>query len=288
MNIKIAVPSYDVLGEGPIWNPKENALYWVDIERKLLQRWDIEKNEREFWELHTNIGSFALRVSGGTVVAMRDGLSFLDLRTGTLTSIYDPEADKLFTRFNDGKCDRQGRFWVGTMDEEAPNKRAALYRFDPDGTCHKMIDRVGISNGLGWSPDNNIFYHTDSRDHTIYAYDFDPHKGLISNRKIFCQTPSDYVPDGLAVDAAGYIWSAKWDGWKVTRYDPLGRIDLEIPLPIQRPTSCVFGGKNLDKLFITSARIGLEAEILAEQPLAGNVFVVQTEVSGLPDPMFAG
>lgn len=288
MIIDVAVSSCDTLGEGPIWDSKENALYWVDIERKLLQRWDPANNMRKVWELHTNIGSFALRSSGGAVVALRDGLSFLNLSDGTITMICNPESKKRKTRFNDGKCDRQGRFWAGTMDEEIPNKRAALYRYDPDGTCHMMVDRIGISNGLGWSPDNATFYYTDSGDRVIYAYDFNLDFGLIYNRRIFVQTPSDYVPDGLTVDAAGYVWSANWDGWKVTRYDPLGRIDLEIPLPIQRPTSCTFGGENLDKLYITSARIGLEAKDLAKQPLAGNVFVVQTDVHGLPEPRFVG
>lgn len=288
MYVEVAIPSLDVLGEGPVWSPNENALYWVDIDRKLLQRWDPIVKERKIWEMHSNIGSFALRRAGSALVALRDGFFFFDLETSDAKSLGDPEDSLPYTRFNDGKCDRKGRFWAGTMDEGFPKKRAALYRFNPDRTLIKMISNIGISNGLGWSPDNKIFYYTDSADHAIYAYDFDYENGTISNPRIFASTPDDYVPDGLTVDKDGFVWSANWDGWKVIRYTPGGIIDLEIPLPVQRPTSCTFGGPKMDQLFITSARIDLDAAALEKQPLAGNVFVIQTEFEGLTEPMFAG
>jgi L-arabinonolactonase len=288
MEVKVAIESKDSLGEGPVWSESEGALYWVDIDRQLLQRWDSVSGERRIWEMPSAIGSFALRESGGCIVALRTGLASLDFASGEVVPIVDPEPDKPTTRFNDGKCDRQGRFWAGTMDEEYPNLRGSLYRLDSDLGLHRMRGSVGISNGLGWSPDNRTFYFTDSVKHTIYVYDFDPETGDIAHERIFAQTPEEYVPDGLTVDSEGCIWSAKWDGWKIVRYAPNGSIDLEVSLPVQRPTSCTFGGPGMNLLFVTSARIDLSNEELSRQPLAGSVFVIETRVKGIPEPKFLG
>jgi len=288
MQVEVAVQSLDLLGEGPVWSPQENALYWVDIDRKLLQQWNPVTKERKIWEMPSHIGSFALRRSGGALVALRDGFFFFNLETSEAQSLGNPESALTYTRFNDGKCDRKGRFWAGTMDEKFPNKRAALYRFNTDRTYTKMMGHIGISNGLGWSPDDKTFYYTDSADHAIYAYDFDYETGTINNPRVFARTPDEYVPDGLTVDREGFVWSANWDGWKVIRYAPDGVIDLEVPLPVQRPTSCTFGGPKMDQLFITSARIDLDAGALEKQPLAGNVFVIQTKSEGIAEPFFNG
>jgi L-arabinonolactonase len=288
VDVEVAVNSMDILGEGPVWSRQENALYWVDIDRQLLQRLNPNTGERKMWKMHSNIGSFALRPSGHPLVALRDGFFFYDLDTSKTRFLGDPEDDLPYTRFNDGKCDRMGRFWAGTMDEESPKKRAALYCLSPDRTYTKMIDHIGISNGLGWSPDNSVFYYTDSVDHTIYAYDFNLTMGTISNPRVFARTPNEYVPDGLTVDKDGFVWSANWDGWKVIRYTPDGKIDMEILLPVQRPTSCTFGGPNMDQLFITSARIDLDVTALEKQPLAGSVFVIQTQSEGIAEPFFNG
>jgi L-arabinonolactonase len=288
MDIHVAYSANDILGEGPVWVPEEQVLYWVDIQGPALQRWHAGSGGYRRWALPSEIGCFALRQSGGVLVALRTGFALLDLETEKLTPLLNPEADRPYTRFNDGKCDRRGRFWAGTMDEEAPNTRAALYRLDPAGDCQPMQAGVGISNGLGWSPDNRIMYYTDSIKHQIYAYDFDLESGTIRNRRVFAETPEGYVPDGLTVDVDGYIWSAKWDGWKVVRYAPDGSVDLEIPLPVQRPTSCVFGGPELKQLYITSARVDLTTEELAKQPQAGSVFVLETSTQGLPEPRFRG
>lgn len=288
MEVRVAYPAQDILGEGPLWIPEEQALYWVDIQAPALQRWRPECGAYQRWPLPNEIGSFALRRNGGALVALRTGFAFLDLETANLTPLLDPEADRPYTRFNDGKCDRRGRFWAGTMDEAIPNTRGSLYRLDPSGKCQAIQAGIGISNGLGWSPDNRIMYYTDSVKHQIYAYDFDLESGAIWNRRVFAETPEAYVPDGLTVDAEGYIWSAKWDGWKVVRYAPDGSVDLEIQLPVQRPTSCMFGGPELNHLYITSARVDLTAEELARQPQAGSVFVVETPTQGLPEPRFAG
>jgi sugar lactone lactonase YvrE len=289
MQATVAFSSQDILGEGPLWSPDEQALYWVDIQRPALQRWHPASGDYRYWQMPTEIGSFALREAGGSVVALRSGLHFFDFARGRLDPICDPESEQPFTRFNDGKVDRQGCFWAGTMDEGfAEHRRAALYRLDPGGQCSRRRAGVGISNGLGWSPDNRVMYYTDSAEHAIYAFDFDPVAGQIAKERLFARTPAAYVPDGLTVDAAGYVWSAKWDGWKVVRYSPDGRVDLEIPLPVQRPTSCTFGGPTMQQLYITSARDGLSPAELAGQPLAGSLFVVETGVRGLVEPKFVG
>ena len=288
MEVNIAVQSCDLLGEGPVWCVDEQVLYWVDIQKKILQRWNPKSNVRDYWEMPSEIGSFALRKTGGCIVALRTGFAFFDIDNRSIHPLIDPESEKKYTRFNDGKCDRYGRFWAGTMDEETSNKRAGLYRFDADQTCHNIIERVGVSNGLGWSPDNKTFYYTDSADHAIFAYDFNISTGAIAGKRIFTRTPDRFVPDGLTVDSQGYIWSANWDGWRITRYNPDWEIDDEILLPVQRPTSCMFGGPELNQLYITSATIGLDETELQGQPLAGSVFVIETEVPGLPEPKFIG
>jgi sugar lactone lactonase YvrE len=288
MKVNLAYRSQDMLGEGPVWVPEEQALYWVDILRPSLQRWHPESGDYARWEMPGDIGCFALREQGGAVVALRTGFAFLDFGSGEITPLVDPEAKKPYTRFNDGKCDRRGRFWAGTMDDESPKTRGALYSLDHDGGFRKIIDGIGISNGLGWSPDNQTMYYTDSSKHSIWAFDYDLEQGAISNQRIFVRTPPEYVPDGLTVDSQGYVWSAKWDGWKVVRYAPDGTIDLEVSVPVQRPTSCTFGGSDMQLLYITSASVGLTEAELQSRPLAGSVFVIETGIQGLPEPRFWG
>jgi sugar lactone lactonase YvrE len=288
MKAYLAYQANDILGEGPVWVAEEQALYWVDILGPVLQRWQPASESHQHWKMPTDIGCFALREQGGAVLGLRTGFAFLDFPSGKVSPLADPEATKAYTRFNDGKCDRCGRFWAGTMDEVGPKTRGALYRLDPDGKYHQMISGIGISNGLGWSPDNRIMYYTDSAKHTIWAYDFDLERGEIKNERVFVQTPDAYVPDGLTVDTDGFIWSAKWDGWKVVRYSPDGSVDLEVQLPVQRPTSCIFGGVALRQLYITSASTGLNEAELAEQPLAGSIFVLDAPTQGLPETRFAG
>jgi sugar lactone lactonase YvrE len=216
-------------------------------------------------------------------------LKAVDLTTGKASTIASPEAGKPGNRFNDGKCDRRGRFWVGTLAIDATPGHGSLYRLDPDGRCQTMDTGFHISNGLGWSPDDRRFYFTDTGPKRIYVYDFDAESGAIENRRVFAQLPDNVgSPDGLAVDADGFVWSAHWDGWCVTRYDPEGKVDRVINLPVPRPTSCSFGGPDLSTLYITSARIRLSAQQLAEAPMSGSVFALQAGVRGLPETPFAG
>lgn len=272
-----------ILGEGPLWHVKEQALYWVDITDKKLYRWDSQSDEIQQWNMPGHIGCVAARENGGFIAGIDDEICFIELPSGKIkkqTTVLD------HYRLNDGKCDRQGRFWVGTVAETKPEGH--LYRFDPDGKLHVMQDGIYISNGLGWSPDNAFFYYTDSLNRMIYRYQFNPKTGEISDKINFIETPKDEgVPDGLAIDSEGDIWSARWNGWKITHYSPKGNIIEEIDMPVQRPTSCMFGGTNLNTLFITSAcrDIG-ETENLP--PPAGSLFAISVNVKGLPESYFKG
>jgi len=274
------------LGEGPLWHPAEETLYWVDIEGETIYRISTETGEPEGFPAGQPVGCLAFRESGGLALGTRDGLGYGNLPEITPEIIHTPEPGRANSRFNDGKVDRKGRFWAGTLGEDDQSK---LYRWDPDGSLQAMQTGVQISNGIGWSPDDSLMYYTDSPKGLIYLYDFDLESGVIDNRREFASVqPEDGVPDGLTVDSDGFVWSAHWDGWRITRYDPEGKIERVIYLPVQRPTSCTFGGTELDQLFITSARTGLSEADLRDQPLAGDLFLLAAEVKGQKETFFSG
>ncbi|MGH6954897.1 MAG: SMP-30/gluconolactonase/LRE family protein [Alphaproteobacteria bacterium] len=279
------------LGEGPVWCPREQALYWVDSYEPALKRLDPASGALESWPMPSLVGSLALRESGGAVVALRHGFAFVDLASGAVEPVHDPEAHMPETRFNDGKCDRRGRFWAGTMHFGGQPRYpiGSLYRLDPDRSCHRMEGGIRTSNGIGWSPDDRTMYFTDTRVGRIYAYDFDLATGSIRDRRVFTQVPlSEGMPDGLTIDSQGFVWSVHYDGWRVSRYAPDGSLDRVIGLPVQRPTSCTFGGADLRTLYLTSARDGISYDLLERQPLAGALFALDVGVAGLPEPRFAG
>ena len=274
------------LGEGPLWHAGERALYWVDIEGHCFHRYFLETGSRETFQIDQPIGCLAFRASGGLVLALQEGLGFWDFESQTFQLVKNPEEDRQNARFNDGRVDRKGSFWVGTLGEDA---ESSLYRLDLDGSVRTMETGITISNGIGWSPDDHTMYYTDSPLRVIYAYDFDPASGLIKNRRPFVQVPEgEGFPDGLCVDGEGFIWSAHWDGWRITRYDPDGKVERVIPLPVQRPTSCAFGGPELNQLYITSAWTGLSEEDRREQPLAGDLLRIQTDVTGQQENEYQG
>lgn len=283
----------NVCGEGPVWDIADQALYWVDIpERKIYRRRESD-GQVTSWTVPSDIGAMALRKSGGFIAALRSGLALFDSKRGTTEVFADPEKDEPMTRFNDGKCDRAGRFWIGTCHEQADLKKrrpiAALYRVDADLSCHRVLGGVKTSNGIDWSPDGRTMYYTDTPTLRIDAFDFDPKRGTLSNRRLFAKIPPGAGrPDGLAVDADGHVWSGHFDGWRVTRYRPDGTIERIKKLPVQHVTSCAFGGPDLKTLYITSATEDLTAEQLAAQPLAGALFALPTDVCGLPMSRFSG
>lgn len=278
-----------LLGEGPLWCPRDRVLYWVDIKGRAVHRYRPADGLCETTETPDEIGCVSLRENGGLIAAFRSGIGFFDLQTQSLEMIADPEAHLPGNRFNDGKCDRRGRLWTGTMDDNAEQATGSLYRLSAGLEMVKVLSGIIVTNGLGWSPDDKTMYFTDSENRTILAFDYDLESGQTANQRVFAEIPEDAgVPDGLTVDSQGFVWGAHWDGWRVTRYDPSGRVERVIEMPVPRPTSCMFGGEDLDKLYVTSASIGLSEEQLAQAPLSGGLFEIDPQVRGLPEPRFAG
>ena len=276
-------------GESPVWVPEEQALYWSDIPAKTLNRFDPATGENRVWPMPEEVGSFALREQGGLVAAMRSGFALIDLERGTVKPLADPEAHLPQNRFNDGRCDRNGRFWAGTMNEPRDARSGALWRLDPDHGHHRVADDVMVANGLAFSPDDRLMYWSDSRALTIWVFDLDAASGTVANRRVFARLEQHQGgPDGAAVDAEGCYWSACYRGSRLMRFRPDGTIERKIRLPVSRITMCAFGGPDLRTLYITTARAGLSAADLEREPLAGGIFALEIDVQGLPEPRFKG
>ncbi|SEQ24681.1 transcriptional regulator, IclR family [Faunimonas pinastri] len=288
-DVRCVIPASTFLGEGPHWSERAGRLYFVDILAPSVCVGDPEAGTYTSLAVPELVGFLIPRRSGGFIAGMHGEVRGLDLDSGATSVIAHPEADRPGHRFNDGKCDRKGRLWAGTLAIDTSPSQGRLWRVDADGTATEMDRGFRVSNGLGWSPDDRTFYFTDTARQQIYAYDFDLERGAIANRRVFVTVPeSEGRPDGLTVDAEGFVWSAHWDGWCVTRYDPAGKVERVINLPMPRPTSCVFGGPDMTTLFVTSARIRLSAAQLAEAPLSGSVFAIDTGIRGLAGQEFAG
>jgi L-arabinonolactonase len=281
------------VGECPVWHPLERRLYWIDSPAGLINRFDPATGRNETLALGQSIGSFGFRKSGGLIAALKSGFARLDFEGGHLESIADPEADRSDTAFNDGRVGPGGQFFAGTMGDPIRLDRTdhGFYRLDPDGRVTKLVDGMGTSNGLAFSPDGTVLYHADSLPmvQTIWAWDHDPATGEVANRRVFATT-GDLAgrPDGACVDAEGFYWSANVDGWQVVRYAPDGRIDRILPFPVQKPSMPCFGGDDLDILFVTSIGDGGTTAMAPEQPLAGGLFACRPGIKGLPEPFFAG
>lgn len=287
--IRVVAQTHDILGEVPMWDEASQRLWWTDIEGRVLRRVDPVTGSIDSWQMPERLGSYALRVAGGLVCAFESGFAFFDPEDGEVDWIAKPEAHIPRNRFNDGKTDRKGRFWAGTMDDRLSERTGALYRLDPDLSWHQMEEGIGITNALCWSPDDTIFYLADTMVQEIWAYKFNSEHGDIADRRMLASTiDQPGQPDGSTVDAEGFIWNAQWDGWRLVRYAPDGRIDRTVELPVQKPTSVIFGGPDLSVLFVTTAIWDLKAEALQEQPLAGALLALDVGVAGLPETRFAG
>ena len=277
----------NALGEGALWCPREQVLWWIDISSPTLWRFEPGTDRVEHWPLPKPPGSFALRKDGGFLFAFRNGFATLGEPGGELDWCDLPKLALGDERFNDGKTDRAGRFWTGTLDRKLGAAIGQLYRVEPGLRVTAMDRGFTISNGIGWSPDDRIMYFTDTPSRRIYRYDFDAASGQIANRRVFVEAePGQGGPDGMTVDAEGYVWSAQFDRWHIHRYAPDGSLDRRIRMPVQRPTTCMFGGPDLATLYVTSARMDLAADALAAQPHAGGVFALDPGVRGLPEPRF--
>jgi len=266
------------LGEGPCWDAQTQRLFWVDIYNHRVHEFDPATGLDRFFDVGEVVACLAPAGVGRLILGLRHRLAYLDTRTGSVTPLLEFET-RSQVRCNDGKCDTRGRFWFGTMSKAGPE--ASLYRYDPDGSLHVMETGLTVSNGLGWSPDGGTFYLTDSPAQIVYAYDVEPASGQIRNRRILVDLRGQtFFPDGLAVDREGSLWSAMWDGWCVIRFDADGRETLRVPMPVQRPTCCAFGGPDLGTLFITTAAVGLTEEEIEHSFHAGDLLALAAGVTG--------
>jgi D-xylonolactonase len=276
-----------VLGEGPVWVERDAALYWVDIKGRKIFCIDAQ-GERTEWATPFRVGSLAPRASGGFIAGTDEGIAEIDLDAGRFTILDNPEARLPDNRFNDGKVDRRGRFWAGTMDDTEKDATGTLYRIDADLAATTIDAGYKVTNGPAFSPSGDIMYHNDSARQVTYAFNLDA-DGNASNRRVFLQFgEGDGYPDGMTVDAEGCLWIAFWDGWCVRCYSPTGECIGKLDVPVSKPTSCAFGGAGLDRLYITSASIGLDEQDRAKQPQAGGLFVAAPGVSGIAELPFAG
>jgi sugar lactone lactonase YvrE len=276
-----------VLGEGPVWVAREAALYWVDINAPRIFRLDDDGAVRS-WDTPMRVGSLVPRAGGGFIAGTDQGLALVDLDANRFELFANPEDERPTNRFNDGKVDRAGRFWAGTMDDKEREASGVLYRLDSDLSWTRMDENYRVTNGPAFSPDGRTMYHNDSARQVTYAFDMDD-DGQAANRRPFLHFgQGDGYPDGMTVDAEGCLWIAFWDGWCLRRFSPDGERLAELAMPVQRPTSCAFGGGDLATLFITSARRDLKGTDLDKQPLAGGLFAVDVGVSGIADVPFAG
>jgi len=277
------------LGECPVWSVRERALYWVDINAPSLNRFDPATGHNRAIPMPASIGSFALRELGGFIVALRDGI-WLARSDGTLDRrILEAPYDPATHRFNDGRCDGRGRFFVGSMNERRDAASATLLRVDLDGTMTEVLAGMTISNGLAWSPDGRTMYHADTPTHTVRAFDYDPDAGVPSRPRVFAQWRGENDrPDGGTVDSAGNYWTAFFRGGKVLQIAPSGETLAEYSIPAMCPTMCAFGGPDLKTLYVTTARQNRDEEELARLPHSGGLFAMRVAVPGLPETPFAG
>jgi len=284
----LALDSRCALGEGPIWDEREQALYFVDIEGQALHRFQPASGERREWPIGQRVGAAVLtRDPGRMVLACHAGFFHLSLGDGTLTAIADPEADRPGTRFNDGKVDPQGRFWAGTMVMQGEKHSGGFYRLDADGSAHQQLDGIQCSNGLAWNAAGDVLYYIDTPTGHVDHIPFDAASGTLGERRQHIAIPAeDGHPDGMCIDDDGHLWIAHWGGEQVACYDPESKRTLHrVRVPAKNITSCCFGGPDRDVLYITSARNGTDTEAF---PQAGGVFSLRPGVGGpLPTP-FAG
>jgi sugar lactone lactonase YvrE len=282
MEAELVYDAKAILGEGPVWDQDRQELMWVDIERGELHFFSPLVGTDRKIALGSRLGMAVPTNDGKILVALENGLAMLGA-AGKQEIFADPEADKPNNRFNDGKCAPDGRLWVGSMDMEAKENAGSLYRLDADLTLTRCLTKVTVSNGLAWAPDGRTMYYIDSPTFKVEAFDYDPENGQISGRRSVIEVPEDHgAPDGMCIDIEGMLWIAHWDGGNVTRWDPFSGQNREmIQVPATRTTSCAFGGPNLDILYITSARFGLDDARLAKFPASGGLFACQPGPRGM-------
>ena len=289
--VRVAVAAAALLGESPVWHPREAALYYADIPGRRLQRYEPVSGDLRHWAFDTEVASLAPRLDGTLLLAMRDGLWVFDPANGERSRVAEPPYDPAHERFNDGKCDPQGRFWVGTIYEPRDPALASLHCF-ANGTLTREAEGFTTVNGLAWSPNGRTMHWSDTKAHAIYAADFDMGSGTLSNRRVFARFPLKQPdqdldtyggrPDGAAMDAEGCYWVAMFEGQRLLRLSPDGEVVREVALPVRCPTMPCFGGPDLKTLYVTTSREKRPAAELIAQPFAGCVLALEVDVPGLP------
>ena len=285
----IAFDAGATLGEGPVWDEEQQWLLWVDILPGLVHRFDPATGSDDIFGVGKPVGSASLRRGGGLVLAVEDGFALLDPGWQRFDQVAVVEHPGPPARFNEGKCDPAGRFLAGTMAYDQTAGAGSLYRLDPGLAVTKLLDGVTISNGLAWSADGTTMYYIDSPAQGIDAFHYDVETGRLANRRRVVDIPAAAgLPDGMTIDADGCLWVALYGGSAVHRYAPDGHLDATVRFPATNITCPVFGGRDFDQLYVTSARDGLDERQLAAQPHAGAVFAVDVGARGLPGLRFAG
>lgn len=290
MRIEVLVDVKTTLGEGPLWDPEMQRLFWIDSFDGRVFRATADGGEVRSWDVPQKIGSMALRKDGaGAIVSLQGGFHTLDFASGDVELIVDPEPDKENNRLNDGKVDKQGRFVAGSMDtlEEGPN--GALYRLDPDFSLHTLDEGIIVSNGPCWSPDGDTFYFADTWVGEIWAYDYDQASGSVANRRTFAKvdTSKGGAADGSTVDAEGCVWNALVYDGRLVRYTPDGEVERIVDMPVKKTTSVMFGGPNLDILFVTSMAKPPLSRFPGDGVLRGSLFAIyDLGIKGVPEPRF--
>lgn len=287
--LKLEIDAKAELGEGAIWHPSENKLYWIDIEGKELHIFNPKDKTDIVLRVGERVGTVVPVSKGGALVALQTGIHFINTKTGELNFLANPLPHQNI-RFNDGKCDPAGRFWVGSMHLDQTTGAASMYRLDADGSIHEMFDDVSISNGITWSADAKKMYYVDSPLNRIDAFDYNIETGAIKNRRVIVTIADELGgPDGMTIDEEGKLWVALWGGNGVGRFDPAsGKLLQKIDVPAPHITSCAFGGEHLDTLYITSAREGLTEQQLEQYPLSGGLFSIIPGVNGVPAEFYKG
>ncbi|HVJ35719.1 MAG TPA: SMP-30/gluconolactonase/LRE family protein [Terriglobia bacterium] len=277
-----------VLGEGPLWSARDQSVYWVDIKGCMLHRYGFDGRQQS-WTMPDYIGWIVeRRDQPGFVAGFRNFVAELSLSPFSIRERFKPEPKLQGNRLNDAKADAAGRIWFGSMDDAEKAASGAFYRLDPDFSYHQVDSDYICANGPTFSPDGKLVYHTDSLRNEIYQFDVKA-DGTLANKRLFARFEAeDGSPDGMTTDAEGFLWVALWGGWGIVRFDPAGKRERFIPLPVSQVTSCCFAGDALDRLFVTSARIGLTPEQLHKEPHAGSFFEIEPGVVGLPTAAFAG
>lgn len=285
-----SIPAGNQLGEAIQWHIESQSIWWTDINDAILLRYCVQNKQLTRFPMPDRVASFAFTEKENLlIVAFAKGIALYDWCLQIVEWLAQPEKHIRHNRFNDGRADRQGRFWAGTMVEEysSQDQAGALYVIDNNKDINKVLGKISISNSLCWSPDSSVMYHADSPTRTIYQYHFEQETGCVSNKTLFAQTKPGCVPDGATVDAEGGVWVAQWGGGSVIRYTPQGEVNLIHKLPVSQPTCIAIGGPSMNWLMISTAKHDLSVEQLDEQPLAGDILVYSLHgVKGLAESQY--